>query len=477
MANFKLSSHIDSNKVFLVDRVELSGRLDPFYYQPEIAELEKRIKKISKRKLRDYIIRISSGATPSVKEEDKYYSDKENGIPFLRVQNLQTNSELSLDDVKYINNETHEGLLKRSQVEENDLLVKITGVGRMAIASVAPKDFEGNTNQHMVVIKTANEDISRYLANFLNLDITEKLASRRATGGTRPALDYPALKSIPIVEGINFKILENAEQQKKELDAKAKRLLDSIDDYLLDELGIKIPIYKNVLKNRIYSIKISSITNKRFDPEYYKLEYYRYVEAITSSKYSISNLKEITSVLDSGKTPGSKEYAEFETNYPIIKVGSYTNDYIDIKKLSYTNTEYKLKAYKGDIFILSAAHQAEYVGRHIKFLEKQPPLNTSYVGELICIRVNNRCNPIFLFSLLNTELYKILINREKTGQTSHIYGKDLKKILIPLPSITKQGEIAKYIENIRRESKRLQEEGEFILKKAKNEIEQKLFKL
>ena len=80
--------------------------------------------------------------------------------------------------------------LKRSQVSEGDLLIKITGVGRMAIASVAPKNFVGNTNQHMVVVKTGNVAISKYLAHYLNLDIIEKIASRHSTGGTRPALDY-----------------------------------------------------------------------------------------------------------------------------------------------------------------------------------------------------------------------------------------------------------------------------------------------
>lgn len=44
----------------------------------------------------------------------------------------------------------------------------------MAIAAVAPKDFVGNTNQHMVVVKTGNTDISKYLARYLNLDIIEK---------------------------------------------------------------------------------------------------------------------------------------------------------------------------------------------------------------------------------------------------------------------------------------------------------------
>jgi hypothetical protein len=199
MAEFKLSDKVNPNKVFLLQTSELEKRLDPFYYIPELKELEEKVREKNVEPLRHFVKSVSSGATPKTAEKEKYYSDKENGIPFLRVQNLSSTGILDYENCKYINKETHEGYLKRSQVKGGDLLVKITGVGRMAIASVAPDGFVGNTNQHMVVIKTGSKEVSTILASYLNSDIGEKLASRRATGGTRPALDYPALLSIPIL--------------------------------------------------------------------------------------------------------------------------------------------------------------------------------------------------------------------------------------------------------------------------------------
>lgn len=96
----------------------------------------------------------------------KYYVEKENGIPFLRVQNLSPTGILEFDDCKYINEETHNGMLKRSQVKEGDLLVKITGVGRMAVASVAPVGFEGSINQHVCVIRTGKKKLVKRLQRF-----------------------------------------------------------------------------------------------------------------------------------------------------------------------------------------------------------------------------------------------------------------------------------------------------------------------
>ena len=222
---YNIPQHIDNNKIFIVQWSEIEGRLEPEFYKPSIADLEKAIRAKSSHRLRDYALSISGGATPKKTDGGKYYADKETGIPFLRVQNLNTDSTLSLNDCLYINQETHEGMLSRSQVVEGDLLVKITGVGRMAIASVAPKGFVGNTNQHMVVIKTGCARTSKYLARYLNLDIVERIASRHSTGGTRPALDYPSVKNLPVIEGIDFSSIDSALAQKKQKDDEAQQLL------------------------------------------------------------------------------------------------------------------------------------------------------------------------------------------------------------------------------------------------------------
>ena len=47
----------------------------------------------------------------------------------------------------------------------------------------------------------------------------------------------------------------------------------------------------------------------------------------------------------------------------------------------------------------------------------------------------------------------------------------MKQILVPIPPIEKQNEIAKHIENIRLQVKTLQEEGKVILENAKREVE------
>src|SRR3972149_242656 len=342
MNGFTLSPTLNKNKVFLLQKSEVEKRLDPFYYVPSLVELERKVLAKHPKKLRDYVVSLSSGATPKTTEREKYYSEKENGIPFLRVQNLSPTGVLEFEDCKYINKETHEGYLKRSQVFENDLLIKITGVGRMAVASVAPANFEGNINQHIVVIRTKDKQTSETLAAFLNSDIGEKLATRRSTGGTRPALDYPALLSIPII--YDPKVLEitrKVVEQKRKNEAQAKKLLASIDDYLLKELGITLPpSQENSLKNRMFTASIKSISGNRFDPFYHQKYFVDVDNAIRKSKYKTGILKNQLSFIESGSRPqgGVSNIEEGILSFG----GEHVNNLceVEVKTPKYISTEF-----------------------------------------------------------------------------------------------------------------------------------------
>lgn len=148
----------------------------------------------------------------------------------LRVQNI-TSEGLKLEDVVFINQKTHHKDLKRSQVFEGDLLVTITG--RIGSSAVAPINSEGNINQYSVIVRTTSELVNNeFLATYFNSYLGQKSILRNATGGTRPALDYTALKNIqipvPPLE-IQEKIvaeITNIRQQAKILQTEAKTAIE-----------------------------------------------------------------------------------------------------------------------------------------------------------------------------------------------------------------------------------------------------------
>jgi restriction endonuclease S subunit len=458
-------------KAFVVDSSEIERRLDPFYYKKEFIELENKIKKLNPLKLKDFIIKISSGATPNRKEEKKYYSNKQNGIPFLRVQNLSETGELNFINSKYINENTHNNYLKRSQVNEGDLLIKITGVGRMAVSCVAPKNFIGNINQHIVVIKTKNKKTSQFLATYLNTDIGEILAKRRATGGTRPALDYKALKNIPIINNNRIiQIMDNAYKIKKENESKAKELLASIDTYLLDKLDITLPKEEKVVSFKVDS---SEIFGSRFDPNYYKTYYKELEHSLNNARYKVNKLGNLTKNIASGSTPksGGTDYLLNGKNYFLRLVNLDDDLNVNTKKALFISDEIhngmlkRSQLKKGDLLfgIAGSIGKMAIVDYEIKANINQ---------AIALLRFDNYVNNIFIAFILNSAICKIQIKQLKRPVAQpNLNITELKSIKIPLPPLPIQNEIASHIQSLRDEAKELKKEAKDILKSAKDEVE------
>ena len=49
------NTNLNPNRVFVLQKSELEKRLDPFYYVPELVELEKRVFAKQPKKLRNYV--------------------------------------------------------------------------------------------------------------------------------------------------------------------------------------------------------------------------------------------------------------------------------------------------------------------------------------------------------------------------------------------------------------------------------------
>ena len=469
MSSYTISKKLNPNKVFILQKSEINKRFDPLFYVPELLDLEKRILSKKPSKLRNFVKSISSGATPRRDEEDKYYSTPENGIPFLRVQNI-TQYGLDLSDVKYINTETHNSLLKRSQVEEDDLLVTITG--RIASSAVAPKGFIGNINQHSVVIKTHNRETSEMLACYLNTSIGQKLANRLATGGTRLALDYPALLSIPII--VNDKILAITKKvilEKKENEEKSKNLLNSIDTYLLKELGITLPEKEeNTLKSRMFTASISELSGTRFDP-YFNKAYFKNVQsAFENCSVDFSNIKSTLQYIKTGTTPHQKLNPFTENKEIVFLRNTNLKKYrIDLENTKYVKTEFNKEltySLKGEVIMCIAGT----VGLSAINDINEPISINQNVSALKFYE--NVINPNFASYWFNTSIFIELTKRACSVATIHYLNNDNLKLLpIPIPPLEKQLEIAEHISAIRKQAQDLKDQTKLLLEKANKEIE------
>ena len=423
---------------------------------------------LTDRKLQDFIVRISGGSTPDTKKSDEYYTDAHNGISFIRVQNLSPEG-LRLDDCKYVTFDTHNGLLKRSQVSGRDLLVKITGVGRMAVSSVAPYGFEGNINQHIVVIKTENYQTSEFLAAFLNSDIGEKLASIRSTGGTRPALDYRALKSIPIIYKPQIvEIMHSAYAQKRQKDQETDTLLDSIGDYVLAELGIEMP---SVEEKKCFVVYASETAGRRID-SYYHSPYFKKLYSVINNYGRVFSLSNLVSELDYGLMP-TQDYADSgDTGVPMIRVTNLLPDgSIDMSKVKYIpfdTPRLDLKRVKADdILMVQCGNTTGKTALVPKSFE-----DYTFGSFLFVIRGKRGIiNQHYLFAILSNRLiqeqirhtWNIVTVRPNTSKPN------VKNLLIPVPPSEIQTRIAEGVMDRKSEAAKLRQEADAIMEAAKRE--------
>jgi len=467
---FFLGLDVDKTRTFLVNCIDLNERLDPLYYKSIKGELIANKTKYDVKKLADVAFLSRGRFSFRPRNDPRFYNGQ---YPFIQTGDVVTASETH-GDIQYNQTLNEEGLKVSKLFQPNIILITIAAnIGDTAILR-----YSACFPDSVVAIKPKNNNLSVDYLNYY-LKYVKSYLVDLAPQSAQKNINLQQLSPTPVVippKEIQDKIvakMDDAYAAKKQKELEAQQLLDSIDDYLLGELGIELPEpEENTIKNRIFIRNLREVSGDRFDPDYFQRYFKNLENVILSSSFNVEKMREVTTLIKNGHTPASSEYAEETTLYPIIKAGSYNGDFIALDKVDFTKSQKNLQAKKFDIFILSAAHQAHYVGRSIKYLDSKPIDSTSFVGELICVRVDpNRCHSMYLFSLLKTKLYKDLLNREKTGQTSHIYPKDIQHILVPIPPLEKQIEISEHITAIRNQAKQLQQQAKDDLEKAKQEVE------
>lgn len=202
-----------------VSQVSESRRADAEYYKRKHYNL---LGHIEKRKFStlDQVASFSGGATPLGAD----YLDE--GIPFLRIQNVGDN-RLVMEDVAFIDESIHNGLLKRSQIQPDDVLLTITG--RIGTSAVVSDDVTtGNINQHIVRMRLNTKEFNPYyLAAFMNSVGGRLQTERESYGTTRDALPYYCLAKIRVLHA-DMKLqkeIESTIRKAEETQKEAKRLL------------------------------------------------------------------------------------------------------------------------------------------------------------------------------------------------------------------------------------------------------------
>lgn len=441
-------------KTFSFDYQNLETRLDVDFYNPAYTHLEEIVKIQSKKVLGDYIVELSGGATPK-KDVQSNYGNSKNGVPFLRVQNIKEEG-FDLSDVKYISKETHENELRRSQLNGGDLVVTITG--RIATSAVVPNNFIGNINQHSVRIITKNREDALVIATYLNSLVGQKLALRRTTGGTRPALDYEALKSIPIV--LNPKIvniMQSAYRKKQELEQEAEELLVSFDYYILDKLGVDVEHLKMRTKFIVSVDELDGILSAN-----------HYAVASLDRK-GYASLNEIASI-----NPSRRVDIKDKEAVPYIGLPETDNKQVqEVLERPYKEVKGRNIIMKGDV--LFARIEPSIFNKKFILADDLKGYDFAYTStEFYVLEANSEINTKYLFALLFTPIVYNQIAGKTTGSTGRrrLDKKTFEEIMIPIVDRKIQDEIASEYERVNSKSREMIQESEHVIEQAKIQVEE-----
>lgn len=145
-------------------------------------------------KLGDACNKIGSGITP--RGGNSVY--KESGIPLIRSQNIY-NNYFQYSGIVFIE-ESVANKMKNVELQEDDVLINITG-DSVARCTIVPKDMVGaRINQHVSIIRTDKSKLEPYFLKYylVSDNIQRVLLSMAKEGATRAALTKKMIENIQI---------------------------------------------------------------------------------------------------------------------------------------------------------------------------------------------------------------------------------------------------------------------------------------
>jgi type I restriction enzyme S subunit len=180
---------------------------------------------------------ITKGTTPTSLKR-KFV---EVGINFIKVNCIDDNGNFLYDKFNFIDEETHNLVLKRSILQEGDLLYSIAGtIGR--IAEVTEDVLPANTNQALAILRINKNIINPYYIKYSlkNPNVTFELHSK-IVHAVQPNLSLGEIGSIliplPDIETKKkFNAIINPIEEKIKINTTKIRTLEKLRDTLLPKL-------------------------------------------------------------------------------------------------------------------------------------------------------------------------------------------------------------------------------------------------
>lgn len=467
---YQVSQNISKDKIFIVNRSEIEGRLDP--------------------KMALYNRNVQNWAYPKVRLKDlllskPQYGAAESGINrtdvksprYIRITDIDEYGLISHKDLGATANTVENQYI----LHDNDLLIARSGatVGKAYIHKGCPYTcfFAGYLIRFVINPMKALPD---YVFAFTQTTTYKEWVSAIQRPSGQPNINAEEYQSLEIplppsdIQDKVVLIIQTAYSKKQEKESEAQQLLESIDTFLLNDLSIALPKSNNELKGRIFIVKRISL-EKRFDP----LFYYTEIDKFTHCTYS-ERLSNLAFLFENGFAVGRQD--QVEEGYGILQIRPTNID--NNGRLKYDKNVYvpemeDMSFVESGAVLFNNTNSQEWVGKTTYFGNEDN--RKVYISNHITAIYVDRSKilPEYLCAILNMyQRHKVFYSICTNWNNQSGVGLDLLKSLhIPLftndrkESLRRQQQIVDRINAIYQEADECVLSANRIMAKAKAEVE------
>ncbi|AJI53511.1 restriction endonuclease subunit S [Francisella philomiragia] len=441
-----------------VQQKTLSKRLDAEYYQPKFLEIDNKLK-ISNTTNLINIANVSGG-----KRLPKGETFSEQGIPYIRVEDINNVGYIDINKVKTISKKVW-SKIKNYSIAKDDIVLTIVG-NTVGLTGILQKDLGiSNITENCAKISSKSRNIqNEFLFAILISKYGQLQVEREKVGTAQPKLALERLRNfkLPIFDEYNMNNIVKIVQQSKRLFIESQDLYQQATELLDKELELDTLEFEKPIN---YTASFSEvITNNRTDSEYYQVHFRQIEEHL--KKLNTLSLGTICSYIK-GYEVGSSLYTE---SGPIfIRVSNFTKhgfSFGDSDKHISDSTYNFFKAYKpniGDILLTKdgTVGMCYVVDQEVEGIISSGIVNLTLLDESIPKE--------YLALVINSKICQMQANRDCSGALiSHWKPQDIRKMKIPLLDI----DTMQKINDLVVASKTALRESKQLLEQAKNRVEQ-----
>ncbi len=380
-------------------------------------------------------------------------------LPYIGLENIESNTGF------YVPSAEEKGTFNSAlKFEVGDVLFPKL---RPYLNKIHLAQFEGVCSTEFHVLKRIDLN-NLYLSTFLSSKLVLNQTTCLMTGNTLPRLQTQEVERLPIllppseIQSNIAEIMQSAYTAKKQNDQEADALLDSIDDYVLTELGVEMPA---VEEKKCFVVYTGETVGKRVDSHFHQPKYRKFKQALETGKYHVTPFSDLITDLKNGVE--IRTYSD--SGYRYLRVSDLGKNGIENHAPRYVDVDgipEKIKL-ADDSFLISRSGSLGLVS--VVEEEIKDAILSSHIFKVSLD--TTKVQPKYIEALFRSQIGQIqFFQNNNGGVIPEISQSALKSIGVVVPPFDLQEKIADEAMNRRSEAAKLKQEADAIVEAAKEEI-------